>query len=162
MSHKMQSVGNLVAVASYKPNFADGTIEGTVSALGRVAVGEIMETMIVRLYEFVEGRIGREIVGIAEAGTWKPWEVSFSSDDLQVRRSTSWDDEHVQQLAVSGSEPATVVWIEFETRTPGQWHFSGKHLEYVTVDGDVIAVGSDGDIGAAVSGVRSDRSTPQT
>ncbi len=160
---KMQSLGNLLAVASCKPNFASGQIEAGLGALGRIAVGEIIETMTVRLFAFREGagspegggRVGAEIAGIAEASAWEPWEVKFDNAELSVRRSTTWQDEHVQQWEIAGGPDALVVWIEFETRAPGEWRIDreGRSIaQWMSATGDAVGMATDGGIGAIVAG----------
>jgi hypothetical protein len=160
---KMQSLGNLIAVASCKPNFASGEIEPQLGALGRIAVGEIIETMTVRLFEFHSGtgelgnggRIGSEIAGIAEASAWQPWAVQFENGRLSVRRSTTWRDEHCQQWEIRDGTGAVVVWVEFETRTPGEWRTriqGDDFAQWVSAAGDVVALATDGRMGPIVAG----------
>lgn len=156
---KMQSLGNLIAVTSYKPNVATGQVEDDVGALGRIAVGEIMETMIIRIYEFRDGRIGPEIAGITDASAWQPWEVTFANAQLTIRRSTNWQDQHVQQWQITEGPEAVVIWVEFATREPGEWRCRGltrRAAEWVSDGGEIVAMTTDGHIGAMVSGPDAD------
>jgi len=139
MYSKTQSVGNLIASASWKARCHDGVIEGIIPALGRITVGEVMEFTAIRL------RIGeREIPGALESAEWRPWEVRLETPECIVRRSTSADDRHMQWFdVISSSSGPMTIWIEFRTHSPLRLYIDEGIVYWESELSRVVAIGLD-------------------
>lgn len=121
MEKKIQSVGNLMASASYKPGFTTAKPGEKPAAFGYLQIGEILRLPEVRLFQAQQGDIGAEIPGGEATAQWEPWAMCVRGGPLTVRRSTSWDDRHVQWWECKGvnSLDEMVVWLKFELYSPG-------------------------------------------
>ncbi len=136
MNSRMQSAGNLVGSTGWKARFWDGAVEGTVAALGRIEVGEVLTLTAVRL--LVDGV---ELPGAVEASAWQPWEVSLDTPQVAVRRSTTFEDQHVQWFEIQSAAAGSItVWIEFETRSPLKIAIDDGVVYWESELGRVVAV----------------------
>jgi hypothetical protein len=139
---KLQSVGNWIASSSFKPGFVTGTANGNIAALGYIRVGEVVEFEAIRLLKSREGVIGGEIVGNRDALLWEPHEIVVESEELRVRRSTTWDDRHIQWWDILDAEAPEeiVVWFEFMTFAPTEMKVEKGRIFWESVEGNVVAI----------------------
>ena len=152
---KHQSLGNWIASASFKPSFTSGQSEGAIPAFGYFRVGDVMEFESVRLWAAREGVMEHEIAGSATASSWEPYEVVAESEKLRVRRSTTWENRHIQWWEIRGGEssPEVIIWFEFQLMAPTQITIEGAVIWWETLDGNTVAVKAlGGDVLGAAAG----------
>jgi len=157
---KLQSVGNSIASASFKPQHATGAALGPIPALGYIRAGEIVEFEAIRLYEAREGVLGREIVGSREAASWEPYEIIAESEKLRVRRSTTWEDRHVQWWEIRGdtAPQEIIVWCEFNFFAPGKITLENGQVWWETTEGNAVAIQV---VGGDLRGIAAGRDAPR-
>jgi hypothetical protein len=156
---KLQSIGNWIASASFRPGLASGSADGPIPALGYIRVGEIVEFTAIRLFAAEGGTITHEIVGNGTALSWEPSEIIVESEQVRVRRSTTWEDRHVQWWKVRGekSPEEVIVWCEFKIFGPGMVTVENGQVWWETTEGNMVAIQV---VGGDLMGVTAGRDAP--
>lgn len=157
---KHQSLGNWIASASFKANFNTGGADGPVAAFGYMRVGDVLEFDAIRLWSASAGTMEREIVGNPVSSSWEPFEITAENDAVRVRRSTTWEDRHIQwwELRVEESTPEVVVWLEFTTMAPTAVTIEEGVVWWETIEGNRVAVKVvGGELLATAAGLDSER-----